>query len=430
MKTKTKKLIIIISAVVVSIVAFIVGFIVVTGLTTTTVKDLRILEAETSIEISEKDVYLTANDDNYFDIKLKTSVNGNTNFIVGSTNTAILTVTKIDDVYRVNYKKAGVARVIVTTLEASNVKDDLIVRVNEYVPTGFLIKDVEKENTIDIFADEKEYRFNFVTFQDKIKENINNSSISVLDNYDKSVFKSVSIDDHNSQLVVSAYKSEVFRKEIITLQSKQTDDEGNVKVVNNFVIVVNIKGYYILDVQLMLSNTSNFVTSTNIYSQLLIDDSEGNLDGVLLDEGDKEVSGVYLTETVYIVYAKVRAVYTNGDKFDVTTEVAAENANKSQLVDYYVVNIRKDLGENNYSYDSVSSKFSYRGFETVLTFSYLEEGSNGYNNFVNHNLYKKEFVGNDKYFEYIYWDNRYKRNDAITNAEGKIVGFVDENYMK
>ena len=202
------------------------------------------------------------------------------------------------------------------------------------------------------------------------------------------------------------------------------------KVVNNFVIVVNIKGYYILDVQLMLSNTSNFVTSTNIYSQLLIDDSEGNLDGVLLDEGDKEVSGVYLTETVYIVYAKVRAVYTNGDKFDVTTEVAAENANKSQLVDYYVVNIRKDLGENNYSYDSVSSKFSYRGFETVLTFSYLEEGSNGYNNFVNHNLYKKEFVGNDKYFEYIYWDNRYKRNDAITNAEGKIVGFVDENYMK
>ena len=54
MKTRTKKLIIILSSVMIFVVATIVAVFVVSNLTTTTVKDLRLVDIESQKEIKDK----------------------------------------------------------------------------------------------------------------------------------------------------------------------------------------------------------------------------------------------------------------------------------------------------------------------------------------------------------------------------------------
>jgi len=429
MKTKTKKIIIIISSIVGVLVIGLIGFLLASNLATTTINDLRILEVSTNKEISEKRVYLTAEKNNYFDIKLKTSASRLTNYVVTSSDTSVASVSAINGGYRINYKKAGDAKIIATTTKSSNIKDVVNLEVVDFVPTDFELKNTAAKNKIEIFADGKEYRYDFTAFQGLITSNINKSSIKVVDNYDKSVFKSVKIDDVKSQLVVSVNKSQSYRNEIITLQTKQLDNEGNVKFVKNFIVEVDIKGYYIVDIQLMLSNNPNFTTSTNIYSEKLKNDMADELNSTLLNENEKEVNEVILTQDVHFVYAKVRVVYTNKDKFDVTTSVTSQDAQKSQLTDYFTIDIRSGSDPSNYTYKEVVTKFSYQGFESSFIFNYLPSGETGYNNFINNNLYVLKYDGNNPYYEYCYWDSRYKRTDAITDSQGRIIDFVDEDYM-
>ena len=414
MKTKSKKLIIILISIVVVMLVGIIAVFVFSSLSSTTIKDLRLIDLDSEVEIKDKRVYLTATDENFFDVALKTNQNSYTQYIVYSNNNSVAQVSTIDKGYRVYYKKAGTVRITATTLEQSNISDSFILNVEEFVPTELKITDDKAigESEIEIYADNLEYRFDFEALQGNVKENINLSSISVLESYDKSVFKSIYVDAVNSQLVVSAYQSEAARREMFTLQSKQLDNEGNVKTVQTFVIYVNIKGNYIADIQLMLSVTPNFTTSKYIYG-----------DG-LLNEGEERVEAVYLTDAIHTVYAKVRVVYTNGEMFDVTKDVTSASdlgsISRPQLSDYFAIDI---LGQ------TATIKFSHVGKEegVELSFIHLINGESGYNDFVNNKLYSKttDYDGCD-YYEYIYWDTRFSRNDAITDKDGKIVGFVRE----
>ena len=415
MKTRTKKLIIILSSVMIFVVATIVAVFVVSNLTTTTVKDLRLVDIESQKEIKDKKVYLTASSENYFDVNLQINQSSYTQYIVYSTDNSVAQVSAVSGGYRVSYTKAGSVRIVATTLEQSNISDSFTLSVVETVPTELKITDDKAlaEDEIEIYADNREYRFDFSAMHGKISENLNLSSLSVLDDYDKSVFKAIYVDDVNSQLVVSAYQSEYARSEMFTLKSTQKDELGNVKTVKTFVINVSIKGNFISDIQLMLSTTPNFTTSKYIYG-------EG-----LLNEGEERVDKVYLTSDIHTVYAKVRVVYTNSEMFDVTNNITSEKVSgnptvsRPQLSDYYAITVKGATSK---------IKFSHVGKEegVSLDFIFLTEGESGYIDFVNNKLYSK-YVDYDEcsYYTYIYWDTRFSRTDAITDAKGNIVDFIN-----
>lgn len=441
MKNKKKLIITLVSILAVVLIGAIT-FIVLSKSASGTVNDLRIVDATTNNEINNKEVYLVQDDKNYFDVKIKAYSISVKNYIIYSSNPSVASVTRSGANYRVKFLKAGNATITATTADPSDIKDSFSLRINEYVPTGFKITDDNKlsETEVDMFADNKEYRFNFSAFQGTITENLNLSSLSVLDNYDKSVFDSVYIDSAKSQLVIKAKINEEPRKELITIVSKQADNEGNKKTVSSFSIRVNLKGYYISNIQLMLSTTPNFKSSKYIF---------GN---GILNNGEVMVNSVSLTEEVNTIYAKVRIVYTNGYMADVTQNVVTSEISgrvlRQDKTDYCEISVKKDDG----SFESARIGFSYVGYDNgaggtgiELDFIYLQNGTQEYEKFVNEELYKKVDYNNDgwfnnigrpagyvseqnqykDYYEYIYWDTRFKRNDTIANLEGKIMDFVN-----
>jgi len=419
MKGKRKKLIILLVSIIATVLVGVVGFFVFSNLATTTVNDLRIVDAKSGKEISEKEVFITSQNNNSFTLKLKTDLSYSS-FRVVSLNPEIAKITSNKGVYTVTYLKAGTTKIVATTIEPSNVKDTLVLKVKDFLPTEFYITDENaiSNDEVEIFADDREYRFKFDAVQGMVDKNINKSSISVVDNYDKNVFKSVKIDAQSSELILSAHQSEYERREIVTLQVK-----SNGAVVDNFVVKVKIKGNYISDIQLMLSNTPNFTNSKYIYG-------EG-----LLKEDETRVNTVVLTEEVFTVYAKVRIVYTNGEMFDVTQDVTAENTQGSyanisrpQLSDYYSIDIRRINGGNT-TLGSAEIKFAYSGKDTPVyfAFNYLPTNEEGYKNFLKNSLYKENIDYNGyKTYKYVYWDNRFERLDVITDADGNIIGFDKE----
>lgn len=412
---KNKKMIIILASVVSVFIIGVVAVLLLTNASTTTVNDLRILDIETGFEIKEREVYLVENDSNYFDISLKTKSEGRTDYLVYSSNPSIASVKTTGTGYRINYLKAGKTRIIATTSQISDIQDSFILTVNEFVPTEFLINndDVSKQSEVEIFSDNNEYRFDFSVLHGGIQQNINKSSLSVLENYDKNVFEYVYIDDANSQLVVCAKQSEESRTEIITVQARQKNQFDELKTVKNFVIKVKIKGNYVSDIQLMLSVTPNFESAKYIYGT------------GLLKEEEQRVPNIYLTEKINKLYAKVRVVYTNEEMFDVTetSSSLSESGNsitsRPEKSDYFEITLQNRSEVVTFNCSGVEGSLT-------LTFNYLEEGQAGYDYFSNNELYKKILGRNGEYYyQYIYWDLRFMRKDAVTDSQGRIVDFTN-----
>ena len=99
-------------------------------------------------------------------------------------------------------------------------------------------------------------------------------------------FDEIYIDDKESMLVIKAKQSELNTREYITLQSKYTSADGNQVTVGTFVVCVNVRGNYISDIQLVLSETPNFDNANDIY---------GN--GAILN-AEARVNALYLTSEV------------------------------------------------------------------------------------------------------------------------------------
>lgn len=424
MKNK-KKLIIILASVLGFIIVGVIGVLVVANLTTSTVSDLRILELATNKEISNKEVYLTQNDSNYFDIRLKSLSSSPTNYIVYSSNPSVASVKAISSGYRVSYLKAGNATITATTYESSAIKDSFILRVKDYIPTGFSIvdKNAISESEIEIYADNLEYRFDFEAFQGVITENINNSCLEVLNNYDKSVINTAYIDDVNKQLVIKANQSEFERDEIITIASKQYDNEGNKKTVQTFTVSVKIKGYFVKDIQLILSNTPNFTTNKYIYGSGMI------------NEGEERVEMVYLTVDINTVYAKVRKVYTNGYMQDITDMATSRtvdgvvSVSKVLKCDYFSISVKSNT--ENYGTQKVQFVCNEKEDGAIFNFNYLSVGTTSYDDFYNEKLYHEEYNEDleVEYYEYVYWDSRFARTDTITDIYGRVIEFINGPYQ-
>lgn len=64
--------------------------------------------------------------------------------------------------------------------------------------------------------------------------------------------------------------------------------------------------------------------------------------------------------------------------------------------------------------------------KTFSFYFYGIDSENGYyDNFINNKLYEKYTEDGEEYYRYIHWDERYKRTDTITAADGKIIGFIN-----
>lgn len=415
MSSKLKKVIIAVVVLLLVGVGVLVGVSMLSRLSTTTIYDLRLVDYETETEIFEKEVYLTAIDNNNFDIKVEASSSSITSYVVSSSNPSVATVSMIDGGYRVNYLKEGQARISVVCAEGGNISDSFNLTVKENVPTSFIISDSSaiSDSEITIFADDRYYYFNFTAGLGNDGTLVNITSIEVLDNYNKEVFDEIYIDDKESMLVIKAKQSELNTREYITLQSKYTSADGNQVTVGTFVVCVNVRGNYISDIQLVLSETPNFDNANDIY---------GN--GAILNT-ETRVNAVYLTSEVNTLYAKVRVVYTNGEIFDVTSDAVAQTINgaptttKPPIGDYYSISLSA----------RAVIRFAYLNRSVDLQFNYIDPVSTpvDYNRFVNQLLYETVDIEGTTVYRYIYWDSRYMRDDAITDKDGNIVGFINGN---
>ena len=138
MSSKLKKVIIAVVVLLLVGVGVLVGVSMLSRLSTTTIYDLRLVDYETETEIFEKEVYLTAIDNNNFDIKVEASSSSITSYVVFSSNPSVATVSMIDGGYRVNYLKEGQARISVVCAEGGNISDSFNLTVKENSAQNYL----------------------------------------------------------------------------------------------------------------------------------------------------------------------------------------------------------------------------------------------------------------------------------------------------
>ncbi len=424
MNSKLKKWILSVAIVMIVLIGALIGVTFLSRLSTSTIHDLRFFEVvdqeETATEIFEKTVYLQAEEDNHFQVELKNNASVAVDFKVYSTNQNVATVASDGDgLYTITYLASGQTNIVATTASKSNVSEQFTLHVKNSLPTRLFVSDPENanivgESEVNIFADTLKYAFNLVAMKGDIDENFNYGSISIVDNYNHDLLKTVKIDASKKQLVLVSNQSSKPSSEIITLQVH--DEDGLLLTSQN--IIVNVKGYYISDMQLVLSQTPDFVNAVNVFGSGLI------------AEGEHRVDKVVFTEDVNTIYAKVRVIYTNGEIRDVSAESVSEPHNVSSIKNDERFNeryftFRVTTNENPYVEITLpKSQVFETEIVTKFEFSYYLKNSTEYNNFMNKELYRfVEDPDNFDYYEYIYWDTRFQRDDVITR-DGKIVDFV------
>lgn len=417
MSKKLKKAIIAVVIVLIVAVGGLVAFTMLSKVSTTTVYDLRLVEYGTTSEIFEKEVFLTAEEDNKFDLGLRVSASAITSFVVASSDDSVASVSVSGDHYVVSYYKVGKVRISAYAPDNASVNDSFVLTVKENYPISFAITDENRvsDSEVAIYADDKEYVFDFLASSINKNSPVNNDTISVLEDYNKEVFESISIDASNSKLVIKAKQNVQSTTEYVTIICKTTDTDGELAIAH-FLIKIDVHGNYISDLQLVLSTRPNFDSSIYVHG-----------DGIL-KEGEQRVgdSQLVFSANVNIVYLKVRVVYTNGQFVDVTKQVSASGNDSGTIKPppsyaYYQIKI-----ERTSSIKFIYSTAGQNTIERTFAFYFYDTSSADYNNFIENKLYEKVTVDGVVVYRYIHWDERYKRDDTITK-NGEIIGFKNGN---
>jgi len=427
MSSKLKKWII--GSVIVLIVALggLGAFSVLSKLSTTTVYDISFVEIDSETKIFSKDVYMTADDNNNFSVDLVVSATALTDLNVESSDEKVAKIEKVDDHYVVSYYKVGKATIKAYVPSNQKICDSFVLKVQENYPMNFEITDTNRvsENEVKIFADNREYAFDFKATSINTDNPVNNQTLSVVEDYDKTVFDSISIDPATSRLLIKAKQSVVSTTEYITIHCKAEDENG--AHLTNFTVQIDVAGNYISDMQLVLSTSPNFDNATYVCGTGNLKDGEKRI--------DKE--DLVFSDNVNIIYAQIRVVYTNGQMFYVTKNVNASGNSSSKpgetsdtikpppSENYYQIRITKSTTINFYYNTNDSSNPQEK--EQSFTFYYKAVGTSEFNEFMDKDLYKK-VRKEDGSIIYVYkhWDERYKRDDAVT-INGEIIGFKNGN---
>lgn len=439
MSSKLKKWILSIAIVLVVAVGAMIGFTFLSRLSTSTIYDLRFVEnisvpgdddepQTEKKEIFEKTVYMTAAEDNYFDVELIANASAMVGFNVYSTNTNVATIDHVEnEIYTVHYLSAGKTEIVATTVEESNISEKFTLFVKSSLATDIDIEEEEGNpnivdtNEVNVYSDGLEYRFNLSASRGDIKDSIDFSAIYVVDDYDQDIFENIYIDDSSKQLVIVAKENETKSNfnEIITLQVRDGGSQGNVVSSQN--VKINVRGYHISDMQLVLSQTSNFDGANSIFGSGII------------NEGEVRVREVNFTASVNTLYVRVRVVYTNGEIRDVSNLTTGNGQGVSVIkhheqysqYDYFELRIDGEALHYIVSMTLQPTQTSSASFAQDFTVIYRTE-RNGLQTFYDNELY--EYVEEEDgtgYYRYIYWDTRFQRDDVITE-DGKIVGFIGD----
>lgn len=418
---KLKKAIIAIVIVLVVAVGGLVAFSMLSKMSTTTVYDLRFVEHETKAEIIEKEVFLTASEDNCFEVDLKVSASALTNFVISSSDKSVASVSSKGDHYVVSYFKVGEVKISARASDNAEVKDEFVLKVKENFPIEFKITDENRvsENEISIYADGKDYEIDFLATSIDKTLPVNNDTFFVLDDFNKDVFSTIEIQPTTSKILIKAKQNINSTREYITIACKTDDVDGTEKTIANYLLVVNVNGNYVKNLQFEISTNPRFDGKKYVYGEGELKEGETRL----------EKDQLVFCDDVNIFYAKARILFTNGDYKDVTNEVTTE-----AVVSGYISSTLVQPGRTYFEVKvNQSSKKAINGTGLKIKYSSndsqpsVEETLTVFyeNGLALDKLYEKYVDEEDgqTYYRFVHWDERYKRNDAITK-NGKIIGFV------
>jgi len=438
---KLKKLIIIAVIVLVVGIGGIFIYSSLQNLSSVVINDFRIVNDDNEI-IREMRVELGNIQENKFPINVNISATGASGgYYFYSTNPNVAKVITEENKYYVQYYKGGEATIVAQSNLVGSVNDSIKVKVieNNVYDIKFEKSTSATENIINVFADDElyNYEFNIEGFSQTTK--VNSSSLKVLDNYNKKIFKRVAINYENNSLdiiVNSMADDKVIpaQMEQIVIQSIDEDSNGNEVVVKNFIVKTNIEPNAIVDVQLVVSNNPDFDSEfVYIYSNL---DQNVLKEQHLIADNERLVDNVYLSKNINTIYVRPRVVYKNG-MTNVLTTVIHGDIDKSK--------IQEIKNDSTYFYDKIiinpdieSCIIEYE-IEAAIAGQNISETFK-FNFYKSENEIVKTIVGGENVIEieklytydeqagvytYSYFDERFKRLDAIVDKDGNIIGFSD-----
>lgn len=462
--SKKFKTFIIIIAVVIAVIGFGVGgYFLMSSLSSSTVLDFKIVDpTNNNREFNTTHKYLISGKENKFriDVVSETS-NGRGSYVFSSSNPDVAQVITEGEEYWVNYYNVGQAVITARSRAAEKVYDSFTLQVSEEIVADITIAGTQDGKTLKLYANGRtqSYSFNSVgllsyTNDDGETEYVdcNNMNLRIVDNYDKAVIKNIKLNQDNGEIVVTSKIKNVDSKQNFYIQAYYTDDQDIEHIVKNFAFNIDVVGYRIADLQLLVSQDYYF-RGTNY---VLLARGSSAEDAVLADPQNEQIlDAVNFTSAVSQLYFKIRAVYTDGTFKDVSnldplasdpsgnTTASGESylftdkdssgfwrvlADSSILQSIQGGNeitlLHFDMTYTDYLEDNDGNQLSDPVTKTfdINYLNYSDKTASMYQDFVNTKLYTKQ----GGVYEYIYWDTRFARRDVIVDELGRIIGFQSD----
>ena len=417
------------------------GYFLISNLSTTTIYNVSILTKDGAL-INDTSRYLLSTTTNNFPIQVSVETDsGKGECFFTSSNPAVAKVVVIDGEYYVQYYKAGTATITAYSRYTTSVYDSFKLNVYDNYVSDIVI-DRKTDNLLTAYGDGREYVFDYETTGILENENCNNMQTRVLDNYDTTVIENISINQIDQTITIKSKLVTQDSLQVFYLQTYYVDVRGQEHVVKNHAFTVNVIGFRIDDMQLLVSENYQFKNQTYVY---LSDPTTA--DSAFLLENEKVIADIVLSETVKNLYFKIRVIYSNKTYEDVSfvdsvlpTEIEGSFLNFTGGwalgMNYWFVQMNEEALETASQQTDIVRAFSLSYTDEVVKSSmkkefkitYKHKDTQSYQDFINKDLYAKvvDSDGNLIRYEYIYWDSRYRRTDTKTDARGNIIGFFND----
>ncbi len=373
-----------------------------------TVYDFRIMQKNAQnvrTELVNKTVYLTSEEENYFEFDVYLDATQTVNIYFESSDESIAKIFISSGKYICKYYRSGNATI--TAFAGSNgvVKDQFNVVVKETVVDSIKFKDngfVENDLELNIFSDGREYLFEY----EAVGHNnglVNYDSITLVE--EDFLLDTVKFDPKAKTLMLQKNEGEGFT-EYLTFKVSYDSDEGEV-FVKTISVKVNVKKNTTMGMIAVVSNTPYFETEKFIYT---------NIDGFEAENEEQVVDKLYLNEKYQSLYVRLYRVDEN------KTRTVVYGASLSTSTGLTVVQI--GTGKDSYYEIKLTAKTN-----AEIKFSYGKEInlSIEYKNPTIEDLYTIEQVSGKDVYIYTYWDTRFERTDTICDAAGNIIGFSEDS---
>ena len=439
MNKKLKRFLFITIGIVVVAALGIGGYFLIGNLSAVTISDLRIV-AYDGTQMKNTNVYLIDETHNQFDIFVNIDSTGSYSSRVTSSNKDVATVEKNGDGYTVKYHSVGKTTITAYSALTATVHDSFVLTVSEDFVADVVI-DEKTDNVITLYGNGKTNELSYVATGVLANNTSNNSLLRVVDDYDKNVIRSVKLDQAHKKIYIATNIAKEDSSQMINLQSYYIDDAGEEHIIKNFVYTLDVIGYNIKEIQLLVSQDHHFENRTNVYLEYGLNKDKATYD----KETEKVVDEIYLTKNISTIYFMTRVVYTDGTMEYTSAQDATLTSGFLGYVkplqitsSFWAAQVQSGsaavAGVTNYADEFISISYTIEktafgktieiGKTCRFHILFMLENQPAYNSFTNNKLYK---LVDEKYYEYVYWDTRYERNTAITDAEGRIVGFSDGN---